>query len=559
MPKSHTIHDPHVGMTVLDIQKLMQIKIQERTGKGAHEIRAAYELFGRPASGITFDMLKRNLHKFGLDLHDEDLRKFFNHFDVDGSGIIDFYEFVEIVLPCDYPITKSKMGTSSRLWDSLPQNGERPKMDSLKEITKQMNGVPNNKGWSPFCDAVPESIRSFKWTNEYVEGLLRKKINERGLSSKDLLQQAYFLFGRPKHGLTLSTFGQVLKTKLGLPVSPEQCKELFKKYDTSGDGRIDFYEFIEKIMPDDYPVNSPFANWQHGEKDGLFGEKGNPQLRGMGNNMIPLSMVHMSKGHQVMETEHEYTDEEIIELLQVKILERGSSSKDLLKRSYFLFGTAGGGISQSRFRQVLGKFGMSLSEERVARLFKRFDSDGCGHVDFNEFVRGIMPEDYPGQKKDAGLGVQSLSPHANAVAPKANIYLIGGEAKHLNSMEGRAILSKQKSKMNKGSMRERPRTAGSSRPSTSRSMSFFPPHERPDTASSVRLPGTGMSGVAQQRLKSIDRQKRNSSRGQRRGPRAGMNKSLKGSRNFSGSPAMKKSVSQPYLTNSDGGFKETWR
>jgi hypothetical protein len=45
-------------MTVLDIQKLMQIKIQERTGKGAHEIRAAYELFGRPASGITFENLR---------------------------------------------------------------------------------------------------------------------------------------------------------------------------------------------------------------------------------------------------------------------------------------------------------------------------------------------------------------------------------------------------------------------------------------------------------------------------------------------------------------------
>jgi Ca2+-binding EF-hand superfamily protein len=180
-----------------------------------------------------------------LDLHDKDLRKFFDHFDADGSGIIDFYEFVEIVLPSDYPISKSKLNGSSKLWDTLPENGERVKMASLKEITKHMYGVPNNKGWSPFCEEVPESIRSFKWTNDYVEGLLRKKINERGAASKDLLQQAYFMFGRPKHGLTLSAFGKVLKEKLGLPVSQEQCAQLFKKYDSSGDGRIDFYEFVE--------------------------------------------------------------------------------------------------------------------------------------------------------------------------------------------------------------------------------------------------------------------------------------------------------------------------
>jgi hypothetical protein len=58
MPKTHKLSAPQVGMTVMDIQALMQIKIQERTGKGAHEIRAAYELFGRPVSGITFEMLK---------------------------------------------------------------------------------------------------------------------------------------------------------------------------------------------------------------------------------------------------------------------------------------------------------------------------------------------------------------------------------------------------------------------------------------------------------------------------------------------------------------------
>ena len=123
---------------------------------------------------------------------------------------------------------------------------------------------------------------------------------------------------------------------------------------------------------------------------------------------------------------------------------------------------------------------------------------GGGHVDFNEFVRGVMPEDYPGQKKNIGLGVQSLSPHANSVAPKANIYLIGGESKHLDSMEGQQILTKDNKKAEvqgqfkkPAYMRERPKTAGSSRPSTGRSAaSTLPCWERPGSAS---RPGTASS------------------------------------------------------------------
>ncbi len=212
-----------------------------------------------PAPSITscyhciYPIPRRNLRNFGMDLDEGSLRKFFNHFDRDGSGVIDFYEFVDIVLPNDYPASTTKLNGSSKLWDSLPENGERIRSESLRNISKLMHGVPNNKGWSPFCDDVPESIRSFKWTNEYVETLLRNKICERGAASKDLLQQAYFLFGRPGKGLTQKAFGQVLKQKLGLPVSQEQCAELFRKYDTSGDGMIDFYEFVEvKTKPHFY-------------------------------------------------------------------------------------------------------------------------------------------------------------------------------------------------------------------------------------------------------------------------------------------------------------------
>jgi hypothetical protein len=58
-----------------DIEQLIRTKILERTGKGVHEIRQAYNVFGRPAKGISFDSLKMQLRKFGVILADDDLRK----------------------------------------------------------------------------------------------------------------------------------------------------------------------------------------------------------------------------------------------------------------------------------------------------------------------------------------------------------------------------------------------------------------------------------------------------------------------------------------------------
>jgi hypothetical protein len=58
-----------------DIERLIRTKILERTGKGVHEIRQAYNVFGRPSKGISFEALRMQLCKFGVILAEEDLRK----------------------------------------------------------------------------------------------------------------------------------------------------------------------------------------------------------------------------------------------------------------------------------------------------------------------------------------------------------------------------------------------------------------------------------------------------------------------------------------------------
>ena len=62
---------------------LLRKKIQERSGgaMGSQEIQAAFNVFGRPTNGITLEMFKQQLMKFGIVMPPEDAETFFNKYD----------------------------------------------------------------------------------------------------------------------------------------------------------------------------------------------------------------------------------------------------------------------------------------------------------------------------------------------------------------------------------------------------------------------------------------------------------------------------------------------
>ncbi len=55
--------------------------------------------------------------------------------------------------------------------------------------------------------------------------------------------------GRELTGLSKAEFAEDLKLKLGLILSPEEVDKLFEKYDSDGNGRIEFHEFVMHLMP----------------------------------------------------------------------------------------------------------------------------------------------------------------------------------------------------------------------------------------------------------------------------------------------------------------------
>ena len=88
-----------------------------------------------------------------------------------------------------------------------------------------------------------------------IETLLADKMMGAARSDVEKYRTAYYLFGRPKGGITLESFSEKVRD-MGIPARDEQLRELFSKYDTGKTGNVDFYALVRHILPKDYPTKT---------------------------------------------------------------------------------------------------------------------------------------------------------------------------------------------------------------------------------------------------------------------------------------------------------------
>ena len=91
--------------------------------------------------------------------------------------------------------------------------------------------------------AMPISIES-------IEALLRLKLKER-VAPIHAAEHRFRLFGRPENGITVDNFRKTL-ANLGVILSLEDAATIFRKYDRTNDGRVNFNEFLLDLFPRDF-------------------------------------------------------------------------------------------------------------------------------------------------------------------------------------------------------------------------------------------------------------------------------------------------------------------
>lgn len=85
------------------LTRIMREKIQGRLNSGPFELRRAFKHFDRDGSGkVDAYEFQKALLDFNLEISAQDSEEFLLQFDPDGSGAVDYYEFITHVLEHDY-------------------------------------------------------------------------------------------------------------------------------------------------------------------------------------------------------------------------------------------------------------------------------------------------------------------------------------------------------------------------------------------------------------------------------------------------------------------------
>jgi len=153
-------------------------------------------------------------------------------------------------------------------------------------------------------------------------------------------------------------FGKTLEL-MGLCFTEIECMALFSRYDKTADGYIDFTEFVNKLMEEDF----------RGVTSGFVGEK---LLKMVENTNLTESEEVRRRGvlKNVQKNEHLF--------------------KDLREEVYRVFSKIdtddSGYINFDEYVMLTIALGKEMSDDELMKAFNSLDLDGDGGVDREEFL-----------------------------------------------------------------------------------------------------------------------------------------------------------------------------
>jgi Ca2+-binding EF-hand superfamily protein len=157
--------------------------------------------------------------------------------------------------------------------------------------------------------------------------------------------------------------------KLGINVDQQTLFNIFQAVDKDGSGDLNYKEFSTGFFQDELQVT--------------------------GDNRDPYILEKNRQSEQNQNARKE-APEQLLHLFRDKLKARGSRGMIGLKRLFAIMDDDGTqSLSLPEFIKAVKDFRIGISEENVPVLFQRFDYNGDGTLNFQEFldtVRGPFPQ-----------------------------------------------------------------------------------------------------------------------------------------------------------------------
>ena len=358
--------------TTREFEIAFRDKVAARSTGGGSEQMKQFKMFDEQSKGyVEFDDLIRSAKRWNLNPSDEVLKEVRHLWckpqNVE-SGVIDFYDFVNKVLPKDFKDVD----------------------DVLKVFYSKMT-----ENWTALRDAFRNMDRDGSGTIDRGEILDELK-------------------------------------RMNIIIPPDLAQSFADQFDADGDGEIDFAEFSRAIRamdpdkkkqknkatigllwdPDQYAARR-IQEHRPPSHASLHSEAPDDELKEenqtgmMSRRMVNKHGVDMHEAKSVrgnlvgqitLDDEGRFLQDGIpidfTQVLRDKIYRKRGGVHELRNLFQSLDKDGSGAVSRFEFREFLKPYNLNLSDGALLALVDMFDDDHDGLITFNEFCQRVMPNDY---------------------------------------------------------------------------------------------------------------------------------------------------------------------
>tara|TARA_B100000795_G_scaffold268499_1_gene255568 strand:+ start:4640 stop:6931 length:2292 start_codon:yes stop_codon:yes gene_type:complete len=382
-----------------ELEKIIQNKLFEKTGSGGQALLSLFRQFDKDKNQeIDIGEFRDALIRFNINLEQSDLQRLFSHYDKGGTGAISYYEFIKHLLPDDFiPLEKLKsMG-------GIPGMSKRDVQRELLDAAAK-RAVTNAKRGSVGLGS-----------DRQIEKILRDKIMTNLKGGPYELVRMFRMFDLDGNGeIDFQEFEEVMH-KFNIDIPKSQMKTLFMHYDKSGKGAIGYYDFLHHVLPADFPDTGSNVPETGFATMGADSRTNNVALRN------PAFARADKRATQYVKTAFKgHGDFQLLErILRSKIMEKTKSGGVELLRLFRQFDKDGNqAIDIDEFKETLKMYNLDLDDSDLHMMFNRYDLDRDGLIDYYEFIRHLLPNDFiplEELKKAGGLPGMNSTDHSRAM------------------------------------------------------------------------------------------------------------------------------------------------